>query len=169
MTKTLDLGCGSMIKNPFGAYETYGIDLLTRPDIPKNISIADLAVEAIPFPNEFFDYVTAYDFLEHIPRLVFCPERRNSFVELMNEIHRVLKPGGLFLSKTPMYPHPSAFVDPTHVNVMTKETIPLYFTNSINVKPWAVDYGFKGCFSFENIEDHQSHILITIKKQHKIL
>jgi SAM-dependent methyltransferase len=164
MTKTLDLGCGSKIRNPFNAIQTYGIDLLSRPDLPKNIAIADLAIEPIPFPDEFFDFITAYDFLEHIPRLVYCPNRRNSFVELMNEIHRILKPGGLFFSQTPMYPHPSAFVDPTHINIMTKETIPLYFTNSINEEPWAIGYGFRGNFSLVNIEDHTSHILVTIKK-----
>jgi SAM-dependent methyltransferase len=164
MRKTLDLGCGAKVRNPFGADELFGIDLETRPDIPPNIVIADLATEPIPFSSNFFDFVTAYDVLEHIPRLIFNPKRRNSFVELMNEIHRVLKNDGIFFSSTPMYPHPSAFVDPTHVNIMTKETIPYYFTNSINEKPWAVDYGFKGLFSLISLEDRDSHIQIMIKK-----
>jgi SAM-dependent methyltransferase len=164
MKKTLDLGCGALIRNPFGAEELYGIDIETRPDKPLNVVIADLAVEGIPFDNDFFDFVTAYDVLEHIPRLIFNPGRRNSFIELMNEIYRVLKEDGIFFSSTPMFPHPSAFVDPTHVNIMTKETIPYYFTNSFNEKPWAVDYGFKGCFSLLNLEDRESHIQIMLKK-----
>ncbi len=46
------------------------------------------------------------------------------FLELMNDVHRVLiKPGGLFFSSTPSYPWPMAFADPTHVNIMTEETI----------------------------------------------
>ena len=55
MKKTLDLGCGAEIRNPFGADEIYGIDLATRPDRPPNVVIADLAVESIPYEDNYFD------------------------------------------------------------------------------------------------------------------
>lgn len=45
----------------------------------------------------------------------------------MNEVHRVLKPNGIFLHQTPAYPSTVAFRDPTHVNIITEETIPHYF------------------------------------------
>jgi SAM-dependent methyltransferase len=131
-TKTLDLGCGAKPRNPFNADEVYGIDV--REDLDNRVKQADLAVEPIPFPDAFFEYVSAYDFIEHIPRIVYAPHRRNAFIELMNEIYRVLKPNGVFLSSTPCYPHPSAFVDPTHVNFITEGTFPLYFDN---VNCWA--------------------------------
>lgn len=115
-----------------------------------NIKCADLAIDEIPFPDNYFDYVTAHDFLEHIPRVIYVankssmkPERRNPFIELMNEIYRVLKPGGLFLSITPAYPHGVAFRDPTHVNFITEDTFPLYFDDK---NRWASIYGFKGAF-----------------------
>lgn len=144
ISRSLDLGCGASPQNPFKATETFGIDI--REDLDANIRKADLAVEAIPFADEFFGAVTAYDFIEHIPRIIYAPARRFSFVELMNEIYRVLKPGGLFLSHTPAYPAAAAFRDPTHVNIITEETFPMYFDDTVRT---ARMYGFKGSFKIE--------------------
>ena len=164
ITRTLDLGCGSSPINPYNATIVYGIDLAevepvsTREDgserettsnskdsssrYNENIKIVDLAVEKIPFPSDYFDYITAKDFLEHIPRVLYISEydlssnhngkpmkivRKNSFIDLMEEIYRVLKPNGLFYSATPVYPHNAAFQDPTHINYLTPETFYYYF------------------------------------------
>ena len=132
VTKTLDMGCGETPRNPFNANEMYGVDIVDG--LGPNIRKADLAIEPIPFDDDSFDFVTAYDFIEHIPRVVYAPHRRNSFVEFMNEVWRVLKTGGYFLSSTPVYPHPYAFMDPTHVNVITEMTFRAYFDN---VNRWA--------------------------------
>lgn len=142
-TTTLDLGCGPAIKNPFNADKAYGIDV--REDLDNGVFKADLVTEKIPFPDQFFDFVTAHDFLEHIPRLIYNPTRRLPFIELLNEIHRVLKVGGLFLSFTPVFPQPAAFWDPTHVNIMTEHTLQFYF-----VQNWAEGYGWNG--NFEMVE-----------------
>jgi SAM-dependent methyltransferase len=138
---TLDIGCGDAPRNPFSARTASGIDI--RDDLGANIRSADLAVEPIPFGDESFDYVTAFDFLEHIPRVVYAPKSRFAFVELMNEIWRVLKPNGIFLSQTPIYPYTAAFQDPTHVNIMTADTFPKYFDTRYK---WAGKYGFRGGF-----------------------
>jgi SAM-dependent methyltransferase len=159
-TKSLDLGCGAAPKNFFEAEEVYGIDV--REDLEKNIHVADLAIESIPFPDNFFDYVTAHDFLEHIPRLVYLPQRRNSFVELMNEIWRVLKVGGRLLSVTPAYPQPAAFVDPTHVNFITEQTFTLYFDDK---NRWAGGYGFKGAFEIISQEWRGQHLVSILQKK----
>jgi glycosyltransferase involved in cell wall biosynthesis len=146
MSKSLDIGCGDIPRNPFLADEIFGV----RDNLEGNIKCADLAIEPIPFADDYFDYVTAHDFLEHVPRVIYTthgsslqPVRRNPFVELMNEIYRVLKPGGLFLSITPAYPHGIAFRDPTHVNFITDETFPMYFDDK---NRWASIYGFRGAF-----------------------
>jgi SAM-dependent methyltransferase len=158
-TKTLDLGCGRQPKNPFQAHEAYGIDV--RDDVAAGIIKADLVIEPIPFPDASFDYVTAHDFIEHVPRVLYAPTRRNPFVELMNEIHRVLKPGGLFLSVTPAYPHGAAFRDPTHVNLITEETFPLYFDNRLR---WASIYGFKGAFEIVTQQWQGPHLVSQLRK-----
>ena len=59
-SKTLDLGSGQNPQNPFFADTVYGIDL--SPNIEKNIYHSDLAIEKIPFEDNYFDYLTAYDF-----------------------------------------------------------------------------------------------------------
>ena len=159
MTKTLDLGCGSRPKNPFNADEFFGVDV--RENLAGNIKSADLIIEPIPFEDESFDFVTAFDFIEHIPRVIYVPHRRNAFIELMNEVYRVLKPGGMFLSMTPAYPHAVTFRDPTHVNFITDETFPLYFDDT---NRWASIYGFKGAFGIRVHEWRGPHIFAVMQK-----
>jgi SAM-dependent methyltransferase len=157
--KSLDLGCGQNPQNPFYADEVFGVDI--RDDLGANILCADLSISPIPYGDESFDFVSANDFLEHIPRVIYAPARRNCFVELMDEIYRVLKTGGLFLSFTPAYPHPAAFQDPTHVNIITEDTFRLYFDN---VNRWAAQYGFKGAFAVRMQEWRGMYLLTVLQK-----
>ena len=160
-TKTLDLGCGSKPRNLFNMDEIFGVDIKNNSN--PNIVNADLAIEPIPFPDNFFDSVTAFDFIEHIPRVIYNPNRRFCFVELMNEIYRVLKVGGIFCSSTPAYPAPEAFTDPTHVNIITDQTFPVYFDD---VHRFAAMYGYSGYFKIENQQrsESQSHLITFMKK-----
>jgi SAM-dependent methyltransferase len=164
MTRTLDLGSGPNPRNPFNATEILGIDLDSRVCEKGNIVCTDLAINPIPFDELYFDYVTAFDFIEHIPRVIYTPTKRNAFVELMNEIYRVLKLGGIFLSNTPAFPHAAAFVDPTHVNIITEGTFPLYFADSQPDGPWAAIYGFKGKFRVVKQEFNGAHLLSILQK-----
>ncbi|HEV3429023.1 MAG TPA: methyltransferase domain-containing protein [Paraburkholderia sp.] len=157
-TRTLDLGCGPNPKNPFNANELYGVDVR---NLGPNIVSADLVIEPIPFESGMFDFVTAFDFIEHVPRLLYVPHRRNCFVELMNEIWRVLKVGGQFLALTPAYPHAPAFRDPTHVNIITEETFPLYFDDK---NRWAAMYGFTGAFEVIEQQWRGPHLLSIMRK-----
>lgn len=142
-TSTLDLGCGPDPRNPFAARSVFGVDLDDFGD--RRICVADLAVERIPFEDRSFDFVTAFDFFEHIPRLMYLDGRRRSpFIELMNEIHRVLKPGGVLHAQTPAYPRAEAFGDPTHVNTISKATVQ-YFTEPSH-RQLAESYGFTGTY-----------------------
>jgi len=155
-TKTiaLDLGCGPKPRNPFNADQIIGIDIINGDDI----KVVDLVTERIPFDDNVFDFVTAFDLLQTIPRLIYNPTRRLPFIELMSEIFRVLKPGGRFLSMTPIYPKNGAFRDPTHVNFITPETFTLYFDRANN---WAKGYGFKGGFIVDTQETNGDHHLVT--------
>jgi hypothetical protein len=159
VSRTLDLGCGDVPRNPFFADELCGVDI--RSNLACNVRSADLVLEPIPFDDESFDYVTAFDFIEHLPRTIYMPHRRHPFVELMNEAHRVLKPGGLFYSHTPAYPHGIAFRDPTHVNIITEETFPLYFDDSSR---WASIYGFTGAFKVCMQRWQGPHLVTALQK-----
>ena len=158
MTKTLDIGCGKFPRNPFNADEIFGIDV--RDDLESNIYKADLVIDPIPFPTDTFEFVTAYDFIEHIPRLIYAPTRRTPFIELMNEVWRVLKVGGKFYSSTPAFPYAVAFKDPTHVNFITDQTFTEYFCGD----NWARMYGFIGNFKMENQIWQNSHLIATMIK-----
>ena len=148
--KHLDIGCGTNPKNPYGHEEVFGIDMY--PEITQlglNFKQANLAVDRIPFEDNYFDSLSAFDLLEHIPRQsidhatgkVYLP-----FIQLMSEIHRVLKNGGMFYALTPAYPGAEAFQDPTHVNFISEQTC-RYFCGSTG---YAKRYGFNG--EFKQIE-----------------
>jgi SAM-dependent methyltransferase len=143
MTNHLDIGCGDRPRNPYNQDMVWGVDI-TSDGIP-NIKLCNVALEKIPFDNNFFDSVSAYDFLEHLPRLLPAAsgQFRFPFIELMDEVWRVLKPGGLFYAVTPAYPRQEVFVDPTHVNFITVKTHE-YFTSPHYL---ARRYGFKGSFA----------------------
>ena len=76
-----------------------------------------------------------------------------SFVELMDEIWRVLKPGGCLYAVTPVVPHLAVFQDPTHVNFITTGTHE-YFVGS---QPRARMYGFKGSFNACRVQLTRHH------------
>jgi SAM-dependent methyltransferase len=144
---SLDLGCGPAPKNPFGARVVVGVDIACGHN--SDIVTADLSFDGIPLGDASVDYCTAYDFIEHVPRLARIGLITTfPFVNLMNEVYRVLKPGGLFLSSTPAYPSKQAFQDPTHVNIITEDTFPLYFCSGSHSQGalFASMYGFVGDF-----------------------
>lgn len=159
MTRSLDLSCSGTLHNPFGADELVGVSLHAggRPNVVE----ADLVVEPIPFADASFDHVTAYNFLQFVPQLVYAPTRRNAFIALMNEVARVLKPGGSFLSVTPLFPHALALRDPMQVNVITEETFPLYFAEP---NQWASIYGLSARFGLSRHEVHGVQLLVELQK-----
>jgi SAM-dependent methyltransferase len=145
--KSLDLGCNNHPRNPYHCENLYGVDLGNFEIENVIYKQANLALEPIPFEDNYFDYVTAFDFIEHIPRILSKEDAtRSPFIELMNEIWRVLKPDGVFYAVTPFYPHDEAFQDPTHVNIITKKTHQYFCGN----EPMGNMYGFIG--QFEKLE-----------------
>ena len=162
--KSLDIGCGLYPKNPFNAKYLYGVDL--RDDLSHGIEIkkANLIFENLPYETNQFDFVTAFDCIEHIPRIISHNGKpKNSFIDLMNEIYRVLKPNGIFFHKTPAFPSSLAFQDPTHLNFITENTFPNYFCLP-NIEATVNGYGFSGKFQLLDQKwFHNSWILCLMR------
>lgn len=120
-THHLDFGCGSVPRNPLGAFK------LTCVDINSDATNHDLVVIApgsgLPFLDNSFTSVSAYDVLEHLPRV---SDKGNLYIHYMNELCRVLKPGGIAILIFPAYPHRDSFSDPTHVNHITKDSVDFF-------------------------------------------
>lgn len=155
----LDLGCGAQPKNPFGIPDMTGVDLLGSREF--RVEAVDLSSKPIPRLTGSVDFVSSFDFLEHVPRWERVGgEIRFPFIDLMDEIYRVLTIGGLFFSKTPGFPSPKAFQDPTHVNFITEATFPRYFCDSLAAKP----YGFEGEFDLLKQVWEGGHLLTLMKK-----
>lgn len=77
----------------------------------------------LPFASNSVGCIRAFDFLEHIPTCVdsACNHGADGVsprcvVGVMNEIYRVLAPGGWLVSRTPSTDGRGAFQDPTHVS-----------------------------------------------------
>lgn len=94
--RAIDLGCGS--RKLLGAD---GIDSISLPGV--NI-VHDLDTFPWPIADNTYDMVFASHFLEH----------SKDVVEVMNEVGRILKPGGKFVFQVPYFRSVDAFNDPTH-------------------------------------------------------
>jgi SAM-dependent methyltransferase len=109
--KILDIGCGRN-KHP-GAI---GLDFM---DLPGVDVVADLN-KGLPFDDESFDVVMANQVLEHVQNLV----------ELIYEIRRVLKPGGLLVAHVPYFRSSWAHVDPTHLRSFALNSMDYFVENT---------------------------------------
>ena len=98
------------------------------PDITADVE------SGLPFSDNSIDDVIAVDFLEHIPigKTIFVVE----------EIHRVLKPGGSFIHVTPSTDGRGAFQDPTHKSFWNSNSWLYYMDDSYRDL-----YGIKAKFS----------------------
>lgn len=146
----LDLGCGDAPRNPYDRAQLCGIDIRApERTVTHEHRTANLVVDPIPYADASFGSVSAYDFIEHVPRIFPDGQggTRFPFVELMNEIWRVLAHDGRLYALTPAFPHTDAFVDPTHVNIITDDSHH-YFCGPA---PDGRMYGFHGHFEIERV------------------
>jgi len=86
-------------------------------DIGENADINCDLEKGIPLPDNSCGIVRAYDILEHLKP-----------ISIMNEIYRVLAPGGWLFALIPSSDGRGAFQDPTHISFWNKNSF-WYYTN----------------------------------------
>jgi len=149
--KQLDVGMGNA-KRVWDGYEYFGTDIV-KPTVidEEHFRQADLVLDKVPFEDNSFELVTAYDFLEHLPETLYLAEydagkkqmnyrRETPLINIFNEIYRVLKDGGRFFFFVPVLPSEAVFQDPTHLNFWCQEKVN-YF-----------------CGDYYGFHDHYGHI-----------
>lgn len=94
----LDLGCGNgktLLSLPNNFINLYGVDILDilSPEAKTKVkfSSADLNFEKLPFADNSIELVTAFQIIEHLENPFF----------VMREVHRILRPGGIFMFSVP--------------------------------------------------------------------
>ena len=127
----LNLGCGI-------AHVKGYINIDNRAEVKPDL-ICDI-IEGLPYEDNSVDIVRAHDFLEHIPI--------GKTIGVIDEIWRVLKPGGRFKSLTPDAEYgQGAYQDPTHLSFWVENSW-IYYS-----EPKAqASCGTKANFKINNIE-----------------
>lgn len=121
--RELVLGCGNAKRKVVSigneGYE-WGdpVFLDINPDVKPDV-VHDLNVRPLPFKDEEFDEIHAYEVLEHIG---MQGDYKGFFAEF-DEYWRILKPGGLLVGSCPKHDSLWAWGDPSHVRIISPGTI----------------------------------------------
>jgi len=115
--RVLDVGSGGSKQYPGNV----GLDLFAGPGVDV---LADL--RALPVRDAGADRVFAVHVLEHLADVVAA----------MNELHRVLAPGGVLHAMSPDRAHVNAWADPTHMRFFDVQTFKHFCTRHAGVRPW---------------------------------
>lgn len=105
----LNLGCGDQYLEGY-----LNCDMLSTIKTDKNF---DLRQFPYPFEDSYADEILLDNVLEHLPDIV----------PTMQELHRILKPGGRVIILVPYGKADRAIQDPTHVHFFTEKSMN-YFT-----------------------------------------
>lgn len=164
----IDVGCGANKVDGF-----VGID---NRELPGVDIVADLEIFPWPLPSECASLVVSSHVLEHItPQKVDVhltqlaellikkkvvtrkevmdyvgeTDFESTFVRFMDEVWRILKPGGEFVIQVPYAGTMGYWQDPTHINGINEATFyyfdPFHPTNLFRIyrpKPWEIKHLF---------------------------
>lgn len=97
--------------------------------------VADLR-KPWPWPDGSIDAVRAWDIIEHLPDKILT----------MNEMYRVLAPGGSAEICVPTTEGPGAFQDPTHVSFWNRRSFLYYEAGNPYRERFATNYGIRAKF-----------------------
>lgn len=115
--EVVDIGCGGTKQVPWAI----GIDHCAQPGVDI---VTDLE-RPLPLTDASVDHVLAIHVVEHI----------TNFLELMDDIHRVLRPSGTLHVMAPDWRAVTAIADPTHRRYLAAQTFK-YFCEPHGCRLW---------------------------------
>lgn len=129
VARKLDVGAGA--KSDDG-WETMDLSPAYHPDFQHDITDFPW-----PFADGEFDELRCWHVLEHLPAGM-------TRVAVMNEMHRVLRPGGELSIEVPVFPFWTAIADPTHVSYFVPQSFDYFIVGGgheehmalYGVQPW---------------------------------
>ncbi len=158
-----------MILNIGGGASGIADKMIDRVHFPGVTDIVDVEVEPLPYSDNEFDEVRIEQVLEHIRTQLKWREdgrwhTRYARIELMKEIYRVLKPGGILHASVPTQ-WPAWAQDPTHVDVpMPKEQFAYFcgmWGGNEAGKEAKESYGID--FAFQFVDAFETGAILTVK------
>ncbi len=120
----INLGCGNN-KRP----EEIGVDIIDGPCVDV---VADLNVYPMPFEDNSADIIRSSHCFEHL----------DNTVTLMEDIHRILKPGGILEFSVPHVSNIEFFRDPTHRRPFTLGTMDYFVHGTLVPKYTNVEFEY---------------------------
>lgn len=166
MKKYLLLGCGNSRVNRFaedgkwdGELVTLDSDSACKPNV-----VWDLSYGKLPFPDDEFNEIHAYEVLEHFGK----QGDFYAFFRIFEEFARVLKPDGVAKLTVPWWQSEWAWGDPGHTRVLPPASFVFLdqsqYTKQVG-KTAMSDYRgvYKADFSVEAMEQHREQLSVILK------
>lgn len=131
----LDVACGQNKTPGF-----FGVDIADEEGVDV---VWDLEKFPWPFPDNSVDELVCNHYIEHTKDLI----------AFMNELHRIMVPGGQALIRAPYYNSMRAWQDPTHTRAISEATF-LYYNqdwlkaNKLNHYPITANFDFNFGYDF---------------------
>lgn len=168
MRQELLLGCGRSRQKRLAAKEaqewTNLVTLDMNPDVGADV-VHDLNEMPYPFCSGEFDEIHAYDVIEHLG----TQGDFRTFFQFFDEIHRLLKQGGMFYCITPAWNGLWAWGDPGHTRIINEGTI--HFLDQDNYaqvgKTAMTDYRhwYKSDFAIDHAQNSGEAFAFVLRKK----
>ncbi len=110
--RKLNVGCGLDIRSAADGWVNLDVAALPGVDV-----VHDIFTLPWPFKDGEFDALYAAHILEHVPHSL-PGVTKDGFVAILEEMWRILKPGGLLQIRVPHYLGDYAIHDPTHTRLV---------------------------------------------------